>query len=363
MLSSSSKKKTSATVGLDLGAGSIAAAEVRANGAIEVQRTAIGPLDGDAFRDGEVGDADLLSASLRDLFDSHGLAKKVRLGLASQRVAFRTILLPPLESPDELRQAVLFQAKEEIPMPLENAVLDYQVVGGVETEDGNKKLEVALVAARRELVMRLVVAVREAGLQPVGVDLTAFGMIRALAGEGQQVAEAPGGEENEAFAPATLYCSFGDVTNLAIARRFACLFARVSHSGLDQIASRLGERTGLTAGHARQWLGHVGLAKPVEEIDGDREIVLGTRAVLEEGVAILVDDLRLTLDYYGAQERSAPVGPIVLSGDGSAIEGLPERLAADLNRDVSVRYPGPLGTLPRLDAARLTNAYGLALDR
>ena len=204
-------------------------------------------------------------------------------------------------------------------------------------------LEVALVAARRELVMRLVVAMREAGLQPVGVDLTAFGMIRALAGEGPDQGAEPGEPGNDSFTPATLYCSFGDVTNLAIARRFACLFARVSHSGLDQIASRLGERTGLEPGHARQWLGHVGLARPVEEIEGEPELVVAARAVLEEGAAILVDDLRLTLDYYGAQERSAPVGPIILSGDGSAIEGLPERLAADLNRDVTVRYPGPLG--------------------
>ena len=364
MLSSSSKKKGSATVGLDLGAGSIAAAELRVNGSVQVERTAIGPLDSEAFRDGEVGDADLLATSLRDLFAAHGLGKRVRLGLASQRVAFRTILLPAIENPEELRQAVLFQAKEEVPMPLDSAVLDYQVVGGAEGEDGSKKLEVALVAARRELVMRLVMAVRQAGLQPIGVDLTAFGMIRALAGEGGQELAEPGadGVNNDAFSPASLYCSFGDVTNLAIARRFSCLFARVSHSGLDQIARRLTERSGLIAGHARQWLGHVGLETPVEEIPGDPDLVRATRAVLEEGAAILVDDLRLTLDYYSAQERSAPVGPVILAGDGSAIPGLPERLASDLNREVTVRYPGSLSSLPRLDAARLTNAYGLALD-
>ena len=358
---SSKKKKEAALVGLDLGAGSIAAAELRVNGSVAVERAAIAPLEGEAFRDGEVGDADLLSATLKDFFGSHGLGKKVRVGLASQRVAFRTILLPPLENPDELRQAVLFQAKDEIPMPLENAVLDYQVVGGAEAEDGTKKIEVAIVAARRELVMRLVMAIREAGLQPVGVDLTAFGMIRALAGEGQVVE--PGADpSDDAFSPATLYCSFGDVTNLAIARRFSCLFARVSHSGLDQIAGRLGERTGLIPGHARQWLGHVGLDRPVEEVDGDPELVVATRAVLEEGAAILIDDLRLTLDYYGAQERSAPVGPIVICGDGSAIPGLPERLAADLNREVIVRYPQALSSFSQLDAARLTNAYGLALN-
>lgn len=359
----SSKNKSTALVGLDLGAGSIAAAELRVNGSVELERTVIGPLAGEAFRDGEVGDADLLAATLKDLFDSNGLAKKVRVGLASQRVAFRTLLLPALENPEELRQAVMFQAKEEIPMPMESAVLDFQVVGGAETEDGAKKLEVALVAARRELVMRLVMAVRQAGLEPVGVDLTAFGMIRALAGEAPAQAEPPGPEGgSDQFAPAVLYCSFGDVTNLAIARRFACLFARVSHSGLDQVAGRLGERTGLTQGHARQWLGHVGLAKPIDEIPGDRELVVATRAALEEGAAVLVDDLRLTLDYFSAQERSAPVNSVVLSGDGSAIDGLPERLAADLNREVVVRYPAPLAAMPQLDAARLTNAYGLALN-
>jgi type IV pilus assembly protein PilM len=359
---SSKKKKDAPLVGLDLGAGSIAAAELRVNGTVQVERAAIGPLEGEAFRDGEVGDADLLAATLRDFFGSHGLGKKVRVGLASQRVAFRTILLPPIENPDELRRAVLFQAKDEIPMPLENAVLDYQVVGGAETEDGTKKLEVALVAARRELVMRLVLAIRAAGLQPVGVDLTAFGMIRALAGNSPAPDHAEPAGAGDAPSTATLYCSFGDVTNLAIARRFSCLFARVSHSGLDQIAGRLAERTGLTQAHSRQWLGHVGLERPVEEIEGDHDLVVSARAVLEEGAAILVDDLRLTLDYYGAQDRSAPVGTVVISGDGSAIPGLPERLTSDLNREVTVRYPGPLADMPRLDAARLTNAYGLALN-
>lgn len=360
MLSAKKHKKVS-TVGLDVGAGSVAAAELSVNGSVDVTRTAIGPLAGEAFRDGEVGDGDILAATLRDLFEANGLGKRVRVGLASQRVAFRTILLPPIEDPDELRSAVMFQAREEIPMPLESAVLDFQVVGGAEAPDGSKKLEVALVAARRELVMRLVLAVRAAGLQPIGIDLTAFGMIRALAGEG-----VPAPDESQApdpFAPAALYCSFGDVTNLAIARRFSCLFARVSHSGLDQIASRLAERAGLEPGHARQWLGHVGLARPLEQIDGDPRIAAAARAALEEGAAILVDDLRLTLDYYGTQENAAPVGPVILSGDGSAIDGLAERISGDLNREVTVRCPGPLADMPRLDAARLTNAYGLALDR
>jgi len=101
--SSSNKKKAVATVGLDLGAGSIAAAEVIANGTVEVQRTAVGPLDGDAFRDGEVGNPELLTTTLRELFDSHKLGKKVRLGLASQRVAFRTmrkaVPTPPASGP------------------------------------------------------------------------------------------------------------------------------------------------------------------------------------------------------------------------------------------------------------------------
>ena len=81
--------------------------------------------------------------------------------------------------------AVRFQAQEQIPMPLDQAVLEHQVVGGVPAEEGAApQVDVVVVAARRDMVSSFVEPIRRAGLEPVGVDLSAFAMIRALADAG-----------------------------------------------------------------------------------------------------------------------------------------------------------------------------------
>jgi type IV pilus assembly protein PilM len=351
------KKKTTALVGLDIEAGSIAAAEVRVNGVAQISRSAIAPLAPGAFHEGEVVDPELLASSLKGLFSENKLPKQVRLGVGNQRVIVRTLRLPALEDPKELDAAVRFQAQEQIPMPLDQAVLEHQVVGGVPAEEGGApQVDVLVVAARRDMVTSFLDPIRKAGLHPVGVDLVAFGMIRALA-SGQALPE-PG----EAPAQATLYCSIGDVTNLAVARGSSCLFTRISHVGLEGIVAGLGSELGLVPEHAQQWLLHVGLQVPVEEIEGDPAVVVGARQALEEGVTGLVDELRLSLDYYGAQEAALPVERIVLCGPGSAIPGLAQRMEATLGLPIEATLPAGLAGMHPATAARLTVPFGLALE-
>ena len=107
----------------------------------QVAATAIAPLAPDAFHDGEVGDADALADALRRSSAEHKLSKRVRLGIANQRVVVRTLRLPAIEDPKELDAAVRFQAQEQIPMPLDQAVLDHRVVGGVagDTDEATRR--------------------------------------------------------------------------------------------------------------------------------------------------------------------------------------------------------------------------------
>lgn len=355
-------------VGLDIEAGSIAAAEV--DGSSQVAATAIRPLPAGAFHEGEVTDADSLAEALKALFAEHRLSKQVRLGIGNQRVVVRTLRLPAIEDPNELEAAVRFQAQEQIPMPLDQAVLEHQVVGGVPAEEGAvPQVDVVVVAARRDMVSSFLEPLRRAGLEPVGVDLSAFGMIRALAGvEGHAgVVEnggANGGQPGEATRPdqAVLYCNLGDVMNLAVARGRSCLFTRVSMLGLEAIAARLSGERGLSAEHAAKWLSHVGLEHPLEEIEGDAETVACARRVLEEGVTGLVDELRLSLDYYAAQESAVPVARIVLCGPGSAIAGMVARMEEGLDLSMGVSRPAALAGYDEDAAARLTLPYGLALE-
>jgi type IV pilus assembly protein PilM len=382
---STTKQKT--MVGLDIEAGSVAASEVGANGSMRVLRHGIAPLDPGVFREGEVNDPEGLASALKDLFAEHKLSKNVRLGVANQRIAVRTLQLPLIENAGELETAIRFQAQEHVPMPLDQAVLDWEVIGHRTTEGGEPRVEVVVVAARRDMINSLLEALDRAGLRADGIDLAAFGMIRALRDAGRAgvgatdfvaapavsyeerfTQQVTGGEaaaaapEAQPAQPAQLYCNLGDVVNLAVAQGGSCLFTRISPLGIEGIAQRLAERRQLNLIHARQWLVHVGLQAPVEEIEGDEETVRVTREALDEGAGKLADEIRLSLEFYGAQEAAVAVNGIVACGPGTTIPGLVERLQRDLGHPFSVGRPTALAALDDAAAARLTLSYGLALE-
>ena len=82
------------------------------------------------------------------------MSKRVRVGIANQRTVLRTLELPPVTDPKELAAAVNFQAQEQVPMPLNNAVLDFHPLGVIDTPAGPRQ-RVVLVAAQRDMVERL----------------------------------------------------------------------------------------------------------------------------------------------------------------------------------------------------------------
>jgi type IV pilus assembly protein PilM len=333
-------------VGLDIEPGHIAAAQVRADGALSVQRAAAAVLEPGVVRDGEVADVEALSAALRDLFSAHKLPKRVRLGVANQRIVVRTVHLPTLEDRKEIEAAVRFQAQEHIPMPLEQAVLEHQILGTVDTPEGPRLL-VVLVAARRDMIERVIAAAKGAGLRPEGVDLSAFAMIRAL--------QAQGGA-----AGTVLYLSVGGMVNLALADSGRCLFTRVVPGGTELLAQELAERRGLTLEHAHGWLTHTGLDDDPGTLDGDPEIVDEARSVLADGVRRIGDEVRNSLDFYRMQDAGTAVDRAVLTGPAAAIPGF----AAALGREIGVPVsPGTVaGAVDGIDPGRLVVAAGLAVE-
>src|SRR5439155_17327388 len=117
----------------------------------------------------------------------------------------------------------------------------------------------------------------------------------------------------------------------------------------------------------RQWLRHVGLERDVDTIEGEREIVEEARTVLERGAARMVDDVRLSLEYYQAAVSDARrVERMIMAGPGIALEGLPHAIEAKLGVPVVPRSLGHIevnpGALDGVDASQLTVAAGLALD-
>jgi type IV pilus assembly protein PilM len=326
---------------------------VSVNGSIVIQNGGHVELEPGVVRDGEVADSSALAEALQTLWrDTKDLDKKVRIGVANARIVVRTILLPPIADAKQLATAVRFQAADEIPMPLEDAVLDYQSIGLVDTPDGPRQ-KIVLVAARRQMIVDMLTAVRAAGLKPAGIDLSAFGMVRAL--------QQPGGGDG-----AELFVSVGGLTNLAVADNGVCTFTRVAGSGLESLAVELAERRELTLEHARMWLHHVGLEADLEDIDGDPRIVADARTVLTGGVRRIATEVRASLDFHRGQiEDGAVVQRAVLTGPAVAVAGFAGTLEGELGLEVSERVVAGAKdtTLSTLDAACLSVAAGLAVEK
>ncbi|MBJ7471336.1 MAG: pilus assembly protein PilM, partial [Solirubrobacteraceae bacterium] len=232
------------------------------------------------------------------------------------------------------------------PMPLESAVIDYVPVGEVETEDGPKR-RVVLVAARRDMIEQMLVATRAAGLRVEGLDLSAFGMARAL---------------RQAGDPDQLLLSVGGLTNLAVIRGGVCTFTRVTGGGIEAMAIDLAERMALTLDHSRAWLRHVGLAQPIEQLEGEPDIIAASRYVLGEGVRRLALETRQSLDFQRAQSPGdAQIDHVVLTGPALQIDGFSATLEHELGVSVVPRAIEVADDLQGIDAADVTVAAGLAL--
>jgi type IV pilus assembly protein PilM len=368
-------------VGLDIQPGFVAAVQARVNGSILAERAAMLALPADAVRDGEVMDQDALGDALRELFGASGLGKRVRVGVANQRTVLRTLELPPITDRKELAAAVNFQAQEQVPMPLSNAVLDFHPLGIVDTPAGPRQ-RVVLVAAQRDMVEKLLGAVRRAGLTADGVDLSAFALIRSLyRAEPEQTGR-------------VLYLNVDGLTNLAIAEGTVCRFTRVVGSGLEGVASELAERRGIALSDARALVSGADLtapavpvvtaeepAAPVEAVtaeepaaDGDAPVAeepsdsaaASARAaagpdaedalsyeemvgagpppadgpdaeiatILENAIRDISGEVRNSLDFHRSQDGGGEVSHIVLSGSAQDIPGFAEALQASLGVEV-----------------------------
>jgi type IV pilus assembly protein PilM len=301
-----SKNSNRGTVGLDLDGAFIAAVQASSDGVSRAVSTDLAP---GVISDGEVTDVTALTDALREFFKAEHLPKRVRLGIANQQIVVRQMEIPKIDDDKERAAAVRFQAAEAIAMPLDEVVLDHQVVGEGVSPEGSARLRVIVVAARESMIARIVEAVRNAGLRPEGIDLNAFALVRALA------------VPSDSTETARVYCHLGGVTNLAIAVGTSCLFTRPLST---------------------QW-------------DSDDDNV----------AAALAEEIRLSIDFHMAQPEARWVGEIVLSGPGSRRAGLSDELSGLIEVPVTVAEPlGRLhaGKLPlHEDPYRHTVAAGLAL--
>ena len=208
------------------------------------------------IQEGEVKDVQGLAFALKDFWKTHKIkGRRVTIGLANQKVVVRTLEFPMLDE-KELRSAIEFQAQDYIPIPIEEAVLDFHILGEVTSEDGMQKQRVLVVAAQKAMVMDFIDAIKKAKLIVDGVDLQAFSMLRSLSESSFLEVE---GEGKEAVAIANIT---SDITNIVVTTDGEPQFTRIVAFGGDNFTKSIQDLQGSTYAEAEELKAQTGLPVP-----------------------------------------------------------------------------------------------------
>ncbi len=321
---------TQRVIGLDIGTHAVSATELRLGrgGQVTISRFGQVAIRPGAVKSGEVIDTAEVSAAIKRLWREGGFtSKQVIVGVGNQRVVVRPTEMPAMEMED-LRSAVEFQAQELIPIPLDQVILDYQVLERFINHDGAEMLRVLIVAARRDMVSNVMSAVDDAGLEATLVDLVPFALLRSLvdlsAFNELEVADAYG----EAI------ISFGAGITTMVVHEFGIpRFIRTLGIGSQEITQAIADDLEVSLDEAEGLKRQVSLGiRGVEAVDR-------AAAAITSRLDPFIEEVKDSLEFHTSQASSAPLGRVIVTGGGRRVPGLIERLESGLGCEVVVGAP------------------------
>lgn len=317
-------------LGLDIGTSSVRVAEVSTKtDPPTLESFASVALPRGAVSGGEIADPEAVVAALRELTGKTRFGvKRTVIGIANQKVVVRQLDMPGMDEA-ELAGALQYQAQEYIPIPIEDAILDFQILEELVSESGERTQKVLLVAAQRDMVSSFVSVAQQAGLDPAVIDLSSFADMRALA----TATPLLGGREGEAIIDIG-----AGVTNIIVHEQGKPRFVRILPMGGADITDALVAGLSIDAEEAEGVKARVGLSPEGGPVPAE-----GAAKLIEQRASAFVDEVRGSIDYYLTQPSAARLASVVLTGGASRLPGLHERLGAALH--LPVEEGQPLGRL------------------
>jgi type IV pilus assembly protein PilM len=327
-------KRKKRFVGLKIGSSQLVAARVVNNGSSDLVQVAREPLEAGIVVGGEPRQPDELANALRDFFKKHKLPKTgVRLGIANNRIGVRTLEVAGITDPKQLDNAIRFRAQEALPIPLDEAVLDYRVLSErVDATTGRTVRRVLLVVAYRDLIDRYVSACRKAGIRLAGIDLEAFGLLRALT--------VPRDPEDPPRA-ATVVVNVGhDRSTFGVSDGLHCEFTRVLDWGGSKLGVAIARALDLAPSEAVPIKHSISLIEPVTPAGLTQEQGQKARDAAQRELHAFARELVSALQFYQNQPGSLGIGEVVLTGGTADLPGIDAELRRLIG--VPVRVGDPL---------------------
>jgi len=306
----------------------------------------------------EADPVELVGDALREFLGRNDLrGDRVAVSVPGQSGLVKFIKLPPIES-KKIPDIVKYEARQQIPFPLEQVVWDWQrLAGGMEEGGFVIDAEVALFAMKREQVYKALAPLTQAGIEVDVLQLAPTALANMIMFD--QLPEPAAIDPDQPPASIALVSMGVDTTDLVVTNGLR-IWQRSIPIGGSSFTKALVQGMKLTFAKAEH------LKRNAVRAEDPKLVFKVMRPVFTE----FASELQRSLNYFASTDRSATIGKVLLLGNATKLRGLSEFVAKQLGLDVQ-----RLDTFRGLEGANVVGApafrenrlafgtaYGLALE-
>jgi type IV pilus assembly protein PilM len=287
-------------IGLDIGSRQIKAVQLKeVKTGFQLDGISVAPLQPELIVDGAILDSFRVVETIKEVISDKDLnAKDVSISVSGHSsVIIKRVALPQMTE-EELAESIKFEAEQYIPFDIDDVNLDFQILGQREEQD---QMDVMIVAVKKEKINEYTSAVREAGLNPVIVDVDAFAL-ENLYEINYEIRE----DEN-----ITLVNIGASTININILRGGVSVFTRDSAIGGNLHTEALQKGFVISFDDAER-------LKQGEAVEGISQEDVSS--VLTSASEEIITEIARSFEYFRGATRQDDINEIILSGGCSLVK-------------------------------------------
>jgi len=310
-----SKKKD--IIGVDIGSSAVKLVQLRAvKGGYQLVKIGILPLPAEAIVDNTLMDSSSIVETVRQLLSSLGVkAKEAACSISGNSVIIRKISLPVMPV-EELEDQIHWEAEQYIPFDINDVNVDFQILSPDEQDPS--KMNVLLVASKKDIINDYLSVFAEAGLKLVVVDVDSFAVQNAY-------------ETNYPVDPEQVVALVNigaSIFNLNIVRDGVSLFTRDVQMGGNLYTEEIQKQFGVSSDQAEEM--------KLSAAGSDDPRLKETLARVNETIAL---EMRRSLDFYNSTAGEERITKVYLSGGGAKTAMLIDAVQQRLGLPVEILNP------------------------
>ncbi len=304
-------------IGIDIGASSIKLVQLKRQGEnYRIVKMGLAPLPQNAVVDNIFTEHSIIVSTIKSLMSQTSVKiKRVASSISGNSVIIRKIFLPSISS-NELEEEIKWEAEQYIPFDINDVNLDFQILGS-DRQDPDK-MEVLLVASKKEIINNYVAVFSETGLKLSIIDIDSFAVQNAF-------------EINHDVTPEEIVALINigaGMMNINVVRNGTTLFTRDVQMGGNLYTEEIQKLTGNSIEEAETM-----------KKSGFASLPPALSASIEKNNDIIAQEIHRSLDFYNSTANEERVTSIFITGGSSKIYNLAETISEKMSLPVDTINP------------------------